>query len=390
MKKMGEYQHIRHTFEPVYSRDSRVLILGSLPSVKSRKQGFYYGHPQNRFWKVLSALLCCDEPVTIEEKKRMLLSHQIAVWDVIDNCDIIGSSDSSIRNVAAADIPGLLRRTEIKRVYANGKTAEKLYNQYIAGQTGMQIIPLPSTSPANAAFSVEKLTEAWRVILGGRAVVFDMDGVIFDSERLVLECWSEIADRRGIENIEEAMRECLGVNAVQTKEIMLRRYGREFPYDAFRKEASALFHERYDGGRLPLKKGVRELLSYLKDRGIKIALASSTREKIVRQELSDAGILDYFEQVICGDMVERSKPAPDIYLKACEALGVTPAEAYAVEDSYNGIRSANAAGLLAIMVPDLSEPTPEMERLAVRILPDLAEVVRYMDKTLIYPSAARP
>lgn len=213
-----------------------------------------------------------------------------------------------------------------------------------------------------------------------KAVVFDMDGVIFDSERLVLECWREIADRRGIENIEQAMRECLGVSAVQTKENMLKRYGADFPYEEFRKEASAIFHERYDNGRLPMKKGVVELLEYLRDKGMKIALASSTREKIVRQELSDAGILNYFEKVICGDMVEKSKPAPDIYLKACEELGVVPAEAYAIEDSYNGIRSAHAAGLAAIMVPDMSEATPEMEQLTVRILPDLTEVIKYIDK----------
>lgn len=212
-----------------------------------------------------------------------------------------------------------------------------------------------------------------------KAVVFDMDGVIFDSERLVLECWREIADRRGIENIEQAMRECLGVNAAQTRENMLRRYGEDFPYDEFRKEASVIFHERYDNGRLPMKKGVVELLTYLKDKGMKIALASSTRERIVRQELADAGILNFFEKVVCGDMVEKSKPAPDIYLKACGELGVMPEHAYAIEDSYNGIRSAHGAGLSVIMVPDMSEPTPEMEQLVVKILPDLLEVIRYID-----------
>lgn len=165
---MGEYQHIKHTFEPVYDENSRILILGSLPSVKSREQGFYYGHPRNRFWKVISVLLNCDEPITIEEKKQMLLSHYIAVWDVIDNCDIIGSSDSSIRNVEAADILGLLQKTNINRIYANGKTAEKLYNKYVAGKTQVQIIPLPSTSPANAAFSIERLAGVWRVILDER------------------------------------------------------------------------------------------------------------------------------------------------------------------------------------------------------------------------------
>jgi HAD superfamily hydrolase (TIGR01509 family) len=211
-----------------------------------------------------------------------------------------------------------------------------------------------------------------------KAVVFDMDGVIFDSERLVMECWKETAYKLNITDIEQAMRECLGVNGTQTKENMLKRYGTDFPYDDFSRKASALFHERYDGGRLPLKKGVRELLSYLADNNISIALASSTREKIVRQELSDAGIIHYFKTIICGDMVKQSKPAPDIYLRACKELGINPDEAYAIEDSYNGIRSAASAGLSVIMVPDMSEPTEEMERLTVKILPDLLEVIEYM------------
>ncbi len=210
------------------------------------------------------------------------------------------------------------------------------------------------------------------------AVVFDMDGVIFDSERLVLECWTVVAEKYGIADIETAMRKCLGVNATETREIMLQIYGADFPYEAFRKEASALFHSKYDGGRLPMKTGVVELLQYLKDCEIKIALASSTRRAVVEQELQDAGILPYFEQVICGDMVERSKPAPDIYEKACEALGVAPDKAFAIEDSYNGIRSAYDAGLHPIMVPDMSEPTAEMVEKADAILENLHEVREFL------------
>ncbi|MBO4980859.1 MAG: HAD family phosphatase [Lachnospiraceae bacterium] len=213
---------------------------------------------------------------------------------------------------------------------------------------------------------------------GLEAVIFDMDGVIFDSERLVLACWVELAAKYGIRGIEEAMYECLGTNAADTKAIMLRRYGADFPYERFRKEASAIFHERYDNGRLPMKKGVVELLEYLAGENIKIALASSTRQEVVRRELRDAGILPFFGQVICGDMVKRSKPAPDIYLKACEALGVIPQKACAIEDSYNGIRSAHSAGLTPIMVPDLSAPTKEMEQLAAVILPDLSAVQEYL------------
>ncbi|MCD7836339.1 MAG: DNA-deoxyinosine glycosylase [Lachnospiraceae bacterium] len=162
---MGEYQHVSHTFEPVYDEKSRILILGSLPSVKSREQGFYYGHPRNRFWKLISILLKSEEPVTTDEKKRLLLDNRIALWDVIDSCDIIASSDSSIKNVTAADIPAILQETNIERIYANGRTAEALYNKYIVDKTGIGIMALPSTSPANAAFSMQRLIEGWHVIL---------------------------------------------------------------------------------------------------------------------------------------------------------------------------------------------------------------------------------
>lgn len=158
---MAEYQHVHHTFMPVYDENSKVLILGSLPSVKSREAGFYYGHPQNRFWKVLAALLTCPVPETIEEKKRMLLTHHIAVWDVIESCDIIGSSDSSIKNVVPADIGKLLENADIGRIFANGKKAESLYQKYIFPKTKVPVTVLPSTSPANAACSLEKLAEVW-------------------------------------------------------------------------------------------------------------------------------------------------------------------------------------------------------------------------------------
>jgi len=160
-KIMAEYQHIKHTFEPIYNEQSKILILGSLPSVKSREQGFYYGHPQNRFWKVLAGILECELPTTIEEKKQMLLANHIAIWDVIDSCDIKGSSDSSIRNVIATDIPKVLRQTSITNIYANGKTAGALYRKWVQPITQREIIDLPSTSPANAAYKLENLIEHW-------------------------------------------------------------------------------------------------------------------------------------------------------------------------------------------------------------------------------------
>ena len=162
---MAEYGHVYHTFGPVYDRNSEILILGSLPSVKSREQGFYYGHPQNRFWKVLAAVLDCRVPTTIEEKKEMLLKHHIALWDVIDNCDIIGSGDSSIRNVIPTDIPMLLKETKVNHIYINGKTAGNYYRKLIQPAAGIEAVVLPSTSPANAVWSLDMLAEAWKVIL---------------------------------------------------------------------------------------------------------------------------------------------------------------------------------------------------------------------------------
>lgn len=156
-----EYTHIRQPFEPVYDRNSEILILGSLPSVKSRENGFYYGHPKNRFWKVMAAIMGVQEPVTVEEKKNLLLRSHVAVWDVIEECDIKGSSDSSIRNAIPADIPALLKKTGIQRIFANGKTAATLYHRLIEPLTGEKIVDLPSTSPANAAFSLERLIEIW-------------------------------------------------------------------------------------------------------------------------------------------------------------------------------------------------------------------------------------
>ena len=161
-----EYEHIVHSFEPVYDKDSEILILGTLPSVKSRENNFYYGHKQNRFWKVLATLLKEPVPDTIEEKKTMLLAHRIALWDVIQSCDIKGSSDSSIKNVQPTDIGMILEKTNVTQIYANGNKAGQLYKRYQFPVTGIEATVLPSTSPANAAWSFDRLCEAWRVILG--------------------------------------------------------------------------------------------------------------------------------------------------------------------------------------------------------------------------------
>lgn len=211
------------------------------------------------------------------------------------------------------------------------------------------------------------------------AVIFDMDGVIFDSERVVMECWVELADKYGIKNMKETHLACLGINMEKTKEKMLETYGTDFPYDEYAKEASVIYHERYDGGRLPMKPGVISLLEYLKKSRKKIALASSTRRHTVVNQLRDAKILNYFDAVICGDMVKRSKPAPDIFLKACRQINVCPQEAYAIEDSYNGIRAAYAGKLRPIMVPDMLPPNEEMKEITEVILNSLSDVVNYLE-----------
>lgn len=212
------------------------------------------------------------------------------------------------------------------------------------------------------------------------AVIFDMDGVIFDSEKKVVECWQEIAAKYRIKDIETACRECLGLNREATKTIFLERYGKDFPYDAYKNEMSALFHERYKDGRLPMKPGVEELLQYLKEQKKGIALASSTRSDIVTRELSDAGILSYFDVVIGGDVVKRSKPEPDIFLRACEELRTEPGDAYGIEDSYNGIRALSAAGIRAIMVPDMVQASEEMKELSEIVLPNLWSVQDYLKR----------
>ena len=164
MKKEQTYTHVSHDFEPVFDENSKVLILGTFPSVKSRENQFYYGHPQNRFWKVIAGLTESEVPQTIEEKKKLLLEHGIAIWDVIESCDIIGSSDSSIKNVVPADIERVVANSKIQNIYANGGTAKKLYEKYSKKKTGREIIGLPSTSPANAAYSLERLLECWQEV----------------------------------------------------------------------------------------------------------------------------------------------------------------------------------------------------------------------------------
>ena len=156
---------IQHPFPPLYNSNSRILILGSFPSVRSREEMFFYGHPQNRFWRVLSAVLGEELPRTVEEKREMLLRRKIALWDVIGSCDIQGSADSTIKNASPNNLAPIFESADIRAVFVNGKTALRYYNAYQYPLHGREAICLPSTSPANAAFGVERLVQSWGVIL---------------------------------------------------------------------------------------------------------------------------------------------------------------------------------------------------------------------------------
>ena len=156
---------ITHPFQPICNENSEILILGSFPSVKSREQMFYYGHPRNRFWKMLSMIFNEPEPLEITDKRHLLLSHGIALWDVVASCRIKGSADSSIQDVTANDIQSLVNKCGIKRILCNGTTAFDLYMKLVFPTCRIKPKRMPSTSPANAACSLEKLVEAWKVLL---------------------------------------------------------------------------------------------------------------------------------------------------------------------------------------------------------------------------------
>ena len=158
---------IVHPISPVFNENSRVLVLGSFPSVKSREEMFFYGHPQNRFWRVIADVFGAETPKTVEEKRALLLSSGVALWDVLASCDIEGSADSSIKNAVPNDLSPILSAAKIEKIFVNGKTAEKYYNKYMKKTLGRAAVCLPSTSPANAAWSVERLVKAWRAAITG-------------------------------------------------------------------------------------------------------------------------------------------------------------------------------------------------------------------------------
>lgn len=205
-------------------------------------------------------------------------------------------------------------------------------------------------------------------------IVFDMDGVLIDSEALILDAWKEVAAKEGIADIEHTLLQCIGITAPETEALFFRTYGKDFPYEVYKEMASDIFQKRIRETGLPVKTGVYELFTFLKENNYRIGLASSTREEVVRREMESIGLLDYFHVIVCGDMVSHSKPHPEIYLKSCELLGVNPSECYAVEDSPNGIRSSYRAGMKPLMVPDLIKPDEEIKELLYREFKTLLDV----------------
>ncbi len=213
-----------------------------------------------------------------------------------------------------------------------------------------------------------------------KTIIFDMDGILFDTEKLCVDTWVMLAKEKNIEGMTEAMNACIGTNNELTKQIMLNYYGENFEYDWFRSESGKRMRQEIKEHGVPLKPGVFELLDYLKSGNYRLGLASSTRREIIMEELTLMNLAGYFESIVGGDMVEKSKPEPDIYLKICSDMNVNPEDCYAIEDSYNGIRSAYKARLHPIMVPDLLPPTEEMKELCSSIQDSLIETRHYFMK----------
>lgn len=213
-------------------------------------------------------------------------------------------------------------------------------------------------------------------------VIFDMDGVIFDSERAYIEAYKKLAPKYGMDDFDVVHRACMdsiGVTRQKTKEIFFSYVGHEFDYDSYREDVQ---HE-LNMIEYEIKPGVFALFDWLKETGARIALASSTREVSVRKSLGHAGLTEYFDQIVCGDMVSHSKPHPEIFLTAAARLGADPATCYIIEDSYNGIRAAHAAGAHPIMVPDILQPDEEIRGLAEVVLPSLIEVREYLESIIL-------
>lgn len=217
------------------------------------------------------------------------------------------------------------------------------------------------------------------------AVVFDMDGVIFDTERLCIKAWKHVAEREGLDGIEQVCYKCIGVNSRETERIVRESYGDKIDYERLRRDVDKAVSDMLEKDGMPIKAGAEEILIALKERAVPTALASSTKSERVKSELSSAGLLKYFDVIIGGEMVSKSKPEPDIFLAACKALGVESVSCAAVEDSFNGIKAAKSAKMFTIMVPDILQPNEELLPLIDKKCRDLFEakelLLRLLDKS---------
>ena len=210
-----------------------------------------------------------------------------------------------------------------------------------------------------------------------KAAIFDMDGLILDSERTVLSIWEQIGEKYGFSNIREYGISVIGKNKKATVDEFARVYGE--PGDRYERELREIYNGLAEQGKVPLKPHTIELLSAMKNAGMKIAIASSSTREEVTTQMEMLGALPYFDTCVCGDQVTKSKPDPEIFLLACEALGVKPEEGVGLEDSFNGVRSCKASGLYTIMVPDIIQPDDEMKSLADVILPSLKDVQDFLN-----------
>ena len=214
-----------------------------------------------------------------------------------------------------------------------------------------------------------------------RNIVFDMDGTLIDSERLLISIWKELGAAYEIPDIEQTLLRCIGITSEETEALFCKVYGKDFPYLKYTEMVNEMFDKEVEKNGLPVKPGVYQLFQFLKENHYQIGLASSTKEAIVRQEMESLGLLDFFHVVIGGDMVSHSKPHPEIYLTAARALKVSPEQCYAIEDSPNGIRSAYQAGMLPLMIPDLLPPDEQLHPMIFRQFHTLLEVQDFLSQS---------
>lgn len=213
-----------------------------------------------------------------------------------------------------------------------------------------------------------------------KTVIFDMDGVLIDTETICARAWQKSAELNQIQDIKTAIVSCIGLNETDTKAYFMSKYGETMPYQQFKEDSSRIFYEIADREGVAVKTGVYELMHYLKQQGFRIGLASSSREYSVRLHMGKAKLTDNFEILMTGDKVVHSKPDPEIYLKACEAIGAEPEETIAIEDSFNGIRSAYRAGMKVIMVPDMVKPTEEIRTMLYGCFETLLDVKTFLEE----------